>query len=209
MQTQVFDVKGKSLNSLELPETIFGVAPRPRLLHEVVVGILTNRRAGSASTKTRAEVSGGGHKPWKQKHTGRARSGSTRSPLWRHGGIAFGPRPRDWHTNIPEHKRRLAMLMALSLKAAGSQITVLDNLDGLNGKTKNMAKLLKRLDAVYCPALLILDQTNDLSRRAVRNIKNLDMKMFNTLDAYSVMRAKRLIFTVKAIELLSAQNIQN
>ena len=145
MQAQLLNVKGAEVGKVELPDAVFGRRPSPEFLHEYVTVYLANQRRGTANTKTRAEVSGSGKKPWKQKHTGRARAGSFRSPLWRHGGITFGPRAGKVRLSFPRRKAALALSQALSAKYAEGSIVFVENLALEEAKTKAAVQLLKLL----------------------------------------------------------------
>ena len=140
METKLLNIQGKEQGKVNLPEALFGVKPNPTFLHEVITAFLANQRSGTADVKTRAEVSGTGKKPWKQKGTGRARHGSMRSPIWRHGGVAFGPTPHSFRIDLPVAKRRLALAHALSSKYNSDSIIILDNFDIKEAKTKSLIK---------------------------------------------------------------------
>lgn len=147
METQVFNLKGESVGKIALPDSVFAKKPSAELLHEAVTAHLSNQRRGTAHTKTRSEVSGGGHKPWKQKHTGRARQGSNRSPIWRKGGVVFGPRTRSWRLGFPRRKLLEALAQALSARALDGGLRILESVSLDGAKTKQVAGWLKALKA--------------------------------------------------------------
>lgn len=206
MQAQLLDVKGKEVGKIELKDSIFGLKPQRTFLHEFVTVYLANQRSNTANTKSKAEVSGSGRKPWKQKHTGRARAGDTRSPLWRHGGISFGPRyvgPK--RLDMPRQKARLALAQALAARQADGGLVYVDAL-GINGKTKEAAELLA---ALGCEGLkrvtLVLDQPDAKLKQAVRNIPGVAVMLAGDLNAYVVLASRKLVVTKPALEKLAAR----
>ena len=203
MEAKVLNLKGDEGGSVKLPENVFGVKPQPTLLHEVTTAHLSNQRAGSAHTKTRAEVSGGGKKPWKQKGTGRARHGSSRSPIWRHGGVAWGPRNTvNWRQELPAAKKRLGLAQALSARAADGGLRILDSLALDGAKTKQVAALLKAVKAGT--RILIVTEAHDENLvRASRNVEGLKVSLAAHLNAYDVLVCRTLIMTKGAIEKLA------
>jgi large subunit ribosomal protein L4 len=191
----VINAKGDKLESLPLSEGIFGVKPYSRLVHEVVTAYLANERRGTHSTKTRGEVSGGGKKPWKQKHTGNARSGSNRSPLWRHGGIIFGPKPhRGYLQPISGDKRRLALKASLSDYLKQGRLKVVDAFAVSEGKTKKVAGLVKAM-AFPPKTLLIVDKVDAVLEKGARNLAGFSFIRAKDLNAYDVLSADLLVFT--------------
>lgn len=188
MQVSVRNIAGEVVDSIRLNEAIFGVEPHEPAMHQALVRQLSNARLGTAKTKTRGEVSGGGRKPWRQKGTGRARHGSTREPQWRGGGIAFGPRPeRNYKKRMPRKMRHLALRSALSVKAAEGQIVVVDELGVPVGKTREMVALLGRL-AVESSALILLAQRDEAVERSARNlshVKTLRASYLNIRDLFT------------------------
>jgi large subunit ribosomal protein L4 len=208
MEVPVKNQKGDTVDTISLDEAIFNVPMNQTLLHQALVIYQENKRQGTNDTKTRGEVSGGGRKPWIQKHTGRARQGSTRAPQWRHGGIAFGPHPRDYHKTLPRQMRRQAVKCALSEKARRGHLVCLDNLDGMGGKTKSMVDLLDNL-GVTGSILLITQEPEEGVIRAARNLKNIWTLPVNLLNAHELLRRETLIMTVdaarRAEELWSAR----
>ena len=205
MQAELKNVKGESVGQLELQDKIFGTKPSREFLHEFVTIYETNQRQGNAHTKTRSEVSGGGKKPWKQKHTGRARAGSTRSPLWRHGGITFGPRYAGKpHRDLPRQKAKAALAQALAARYADGGIIFVDKIGVTEAKTKNVAAVLKQLGCSG-RVMIVLDQPDQALTRASRNIPGVEISLASDLNAYVVLRAKKLVMTQPAVEKLGAR----
>ena len=184
----------------ELKEEIFGMKTRPHLLHQTVVMQLNNRRAGTAATKSKGFVRGGGKKPWRQKGTGRARAGSIRSPLWVGGGTIFGPQPKDYSFRMPRKARREALLSALSLKHRDGKIIVVDKLELEEAKTKLMVKVLTELKVAS--ALLVIAQPDEKIERSSRNIPALKVLRVEGLNVYDLLRYEHLILTEGALKLL-------
>jgi len=184
----------------QLKDEIFGVKPRSHLLHQVVAMQLNNRRAGTAATKTRGFVRGGGKKPWRQKGTGRARAGSIRSPLWVGGGTIFGPQPRDYSYRLPKQARREALLSALSLKNRDGKIIVLDKLELAEAKTKFMRKILGDLQVKS--ALIVIPQSDEKVERSARNLPGVKVLRAEGLNVYDLLRFEHLILTQRALRLL-------
>ena len=200
-KTTVYDMTGKSVGEMELSEEIFGQEVNASVLHEVVRAYLANQRQGTQSALTRAEVSGGGIKPWRQKGTGRARQGSTRSPQWRHGGVVFAPKPRDYSIRVNRKVKRIAMKSALSGKVQDSELIVLKDLDLQEAKTKEMVKVLDAVKAEK--ALIVLPESNETVERAARNIEGVKTALVGTLNVYEILKHKSLVLTeasVKKIE---------
>jgi large subunit ribosomal protein L4 len=184
----------------QLKEEIFGVKARPHLLHQAVVMQLNNRRAGSAATKSKGFVRGGGKKPWRQKGTGRARAGSARSPLWVGGGTIFGPQPRDYSYRMPRQARKEALLSALSLKNREGKIIVIDRLEMEAAKTKLMAQALAELKV--SSALIVIPQSDEKIERSSRNIPAVKVLRVEGLNVYDLMRYEHLILTQAALKSL-------
>jgi len=199
MEAQLLNSKGSEVGKVELQDAVFGRRPSGEFLHEYVTVYRANQRRGTANTKTRAEVSGSGKKPWKQKHTGRARAGSFRSPLWRHGGITFGPRAGHIHLDFPRRKARIALAQALSAKQAQGAIVYVESLSVEQPKTKAVAALLKSLKCEG-RTMLVLDAPDANLSRAGRNIPKLDFALAGDLNAYTVLRARRMVVTRPALE---------
>jgi large subunit ribosomal protein L4 len=183
-----------------LKEEIFGVKTRPHLLHQTIVMQLANRRAGTAATKSKGFVSGGGKKPWRQKGTGRARAGSIRSPIWVGGGTIFGPQTRDYSYRLPRKARREALLSALSVKNRDGKIIVLDKLELEQPKTKLMVKALAELKVAS--ALIVLAQTDETIERAARNLPKTKVLRVEGLNVYDLVRYEHLILTAEALKVL-------
>ena len=201
METKLLNIQGKEQGKINLPEALFGVKPNPTFLHEVITAFLANQRSGTADVKTRAEVSGTGKKPWKQKGTGRARHGSMRSPIWRHGGVAFGPTPHSFRIDLPVAKKRLALAQALSSKYNSDSIIILDNFDIKEAKTKIVSDVLKTLDAGKKP--LIVSSKDAKLDQASRNIAGLNKMVPSDLNAYAVLNSTKVIITKEALDKMS------
>ena len=188
----VFDMNGKKVSDLALAESVFGIEPNSYAMHLCVVNYLANQRQGTQSTRTRSEVSGGGKKPWKQKGTGRARQGSTRAPQWTHGGIAHGPKPREYGFSINKKVRRLAMKSAFSSKVAAEELVVLDDLKLDAIKTKEVVKVLTALETGK-KVLLVLPENNDVLYRSARNIAGVKVSTVNTLNVYEILNCDTML----------------
>jgi large subunit ribosomal protein L4 len=189
---------GKETGKIKLSDEIFGIEPNKTVLHSAVVNYLANQRQGTQSTLTRAEVKGGGRKPWRQKGTGHARQGSTRSPQWTHGGIALGPKPRSFRFALPKKVRRLAMKSALSAKAASNDLIVLDKLEMEEIKTKTMVSVLNALGADR-KAIVVLPEKNETVIKSARNIPGVKTAMVNTLNVYDILNADKFIVVKDAV----------
>ena len=194
----LYDIKGQNIGDIELSETVFGQPVNTAVMHEVVVAHLANCRQGTQSAKTRSEVSGGGKKPWRQKGTGRARQGSTRSPQWRHGGVVFAPKPRDYTIRVNKKVKRLAMKSALSSKVEGNELIVFDALNIEAPKTKEMVKVLKAVDVEK--ALIVLADKDDAVERASANIQGVKTTLVGTLNVYEILKYEKLILTKASVE---------
>ncbi|OGC50661.1 50S ribosomal protein L4 [candidate division WWE3 bacterium RIFCSPLOWO2_01_FULL_37_15] len=201
MKSQVFDYKGAKIEDITLSDDIFGVKPKADLIANYVRVYLSNNRQGTSSTKTRAEVSGGGKKPWKQKGTGRARVGSTRNPLWRHGGISHGPKPKDWGLMMPKKMKKLATVMALSSKALSDNLIILSEINLKNSKTKEVKNLLDSLK-LSGRTLIVTDMKDDSLLRSISNLKNVDLSFVGTLNAYEILKSKNLVMLKDAVKSL-------
>lgn len=188
----VFDMNGKKVSDLALAESVFGIEPNSYAMHLCVVNYLANQRQGTQSTRTRSEVSGGGKKPWKQKGTGRARQGSTRAPQWTHGGIAHGPKPREYGFSINKKVRRLAMKSAFSSKVAAEELVVLDDLKLDAIRTKEVVKVLTALETGK-KVLLVLPENNDVLYRSARNIAGVKVSTVNTLNVYDILNCDTML----------------
>ena len=194
----LYDIKGQNIGDIALSENVFGQPVNTAVMHEVVVAHLANCRQGTQSAKTRSEVSGGGKKPWRQKGTGRARQGSTRSPQWRHGGVVFAPKPRDYTIRVNKKVKRLAMKSALSSKVEGNELIVFDALNIEAPKTKEMVKVLKAVDVNK--ALIVLADKDDAVERASANIQGVKTTLVGTLNVYEILKYEKLILTKASVE---------
>jgi len=194
----VFDTKGKKVSDLALADEIFGIVPNASAMHLCVVTYLANQRQGTQSTLTRAEVSGGGKKPWRQKGTGRARQGSTRAPQWTHGGISHGPKPRSYRKSVNKKVRRLAMKSAFSSKVAAEELVVLDTLKLDAIKTKEIVKVLSALETGK-KTLLVLPEKDDIIYRSARNIAGVKVSLVSTLNVYDILNCNTLLVLKDAV----------
>ncbi len=193
----LFNREGQKVGDIQLSENVFAVEVNESVLHQVVVAQLANKRQGTQSTKTRAEVSGGGRKPWRQKGTGRARQGSTRAPQWIHGGIVFAPKPRSYRMSIPKSMRRVAMKSALSSKVVENEIVVLENLELDMPKTKEMVKMLNTFEAKK--ALIVVPESNENVYKSARNIQGATVIPVNNLNVYDILKHDKFIITKEAV----------
>ena len=201
-KVDVYNMQGKKVSDVELSEAVFGIEPNENIVHSVLVNYLANQRQGTQSTKTRAEVSGGGRKPWRQKGTGRARQGSIRAPQWIKGGIALGPKPRSYSYRINKKEKQLAIRSLLSTKVLDNELTVVDKLEVEEAKTKVMAKALTDLK-VEGKALIILADRNDNVLRSSRNIEGVKTIELNTINVFDLLNCNKLVLpldTVKKLE---------
>ena len=194
----VLDKTGKKVSDIELKDEIFAIEPNRSAMHLVVVNYLANQRQGTQSTLTRSEVSGGGKKPWKQKGTGRARQGSTRAPQWTHGGIALGPKPRDYGFDVNKKVRRLAMKSALSSKVAADEMIVVDDFSMDAIKTKEMANILSAVKAGK-KTLIVLPEKNDVLYKSARNIEGTNVSLVNTLNVYDILNCNTIVVLKDAV----------
>ena len=194
----VLDKTGKKVSDIELKDEIFAIEPNKSAMHLVVVNYLANQRQGTQSTLTRSEVSGGGKKPWKQKGTGRARQGSTRAPQWTHGGIALGPKPRDYGFDVNKKVRRLAMKSALSSKVAADEMIVVDDFSMDAIKTKEMANILSAVKAGK-KTLIVLPEKNDVLYKSARNIEGTNVSLVNTLNVYDILNCNTIVILKDAV----------
>ncbi|CDE90461.1 50S ribosomal protein L4 [Clostridium sp. CAG:389] len=201
-KVDVYDIKGKKVSDVELAEAIFGIEPNEAIVHSVLVNYLANQRQGTQSTKTRAEVSGGGRKPWRQKGTGRARQGSIRAPQWVKGGIALGPKPRSYKYTVNKKERRLAIKSLLSSKVIENELTVVDKLELAEIKTKTMVKALADLK-VEGKTLIVLPENNKNVLMSARNIEGVKTITLNNINVFDLLKYNNLVLpleTVKKIE---------
>ena len=195
---KVYNMAGEQLREIELSETIFGIEPNGSVLHESVKNYLANQRQGTQSTLTRAEVRGGGRKPWRQKGTGRARTGSTRAPIWTHGGVAFAPKPRDYGYTLNKKVKKLAMRSALSSKAKNGEIIVIDNIDMDSIKTRNFQSFLTALDVTQ-KALIVMPEPRENVIKSARNIPGVKTTIAGILSPYDIMNCKRFVVDEAAL----------
>ena len=197
----VYNIEGKKVKSLDLKEEIFGIEPNEAVVHSVLVNYLANQRQGTQSTKTRAEVRGGGRKPWRQKGTGRARQGSIRAPQWIKGGIALGPKPRSYKYRVNKKERQLAIKSLLSSKVLENNLVVVDKFDFKEIKTKQMATAMKNLKVTE-KAFVVLPASNEVVQKSARNLENVKTGSVNTINVYDLLRYKKLVLTVDTIKKL-------
>ena len=197
----VYDIKGKKVSEVELSEEVFGIEPNEELVQAAVVNYLANQRQGTQSTKTRAEVRGGGRKPWRQKGTGRARQGSIRAPQWIKGGIALGPKPRSYRYTINKKERRIAIKSVLSSKVLENQLTVVDKIAFDEIKTKNMVTALNNLK-VEGKTLIMLPEKNENVQKSARNIEGVKTTLVNTINVYDLLKYNKLVVTLDAVKKL-------
>ena len=198
LKTNVYDMSGKQVGEIELSEAVFGITPNESVVHDVVKNHLANLRQGTQSALTRAEVSGGGRKPWRQKGTGRARQGSTRAPQWTHGGIAFAPKPRDYSYTLNKKTRRLALKSVLSAKASEQDIVVIDSIKMETIKTKDFAAFLNAV-GVTGKALVVTAAPDNNVVKSGRNIPGCEVTFANLINVYDVLNAKKLVVDQAAL----------
>lgn len=194
----VFDMAGNQVSETELNDAVFGITPNEGVMHAMVVNYLANQRQGTQSTLTRTEVSGGGKKPWRQKGTGHARQGSTRAPQWVHGGVALGPKPRDYRYSLNKKVRRLAMKSALSTKVIDNNMIVLDALDLAGYKTKTIVEMLKAL-GVEGKALIVTAENDPKVMKSAANIPGVKTAAVNTLNVYDILNYDKFIVVKNAV----------
>ena len=199
LKTNVLDMSGKVVGEIELSEAVFGITPNAAVVHDVVKNHLANCRQGTQSALTRAEVSGGGRKPWRQKGTGRARQGSTRAPQWTHGGIVFAPKPRDYSYTLNKKSRRLALKSALSVKASELNIVVIDEIKMSAPKTAEFAKFLKAVGA-DCKCLVVTANADQNVVKSGRNIPGCEITFANLINVYDIVNAKKLVVDKAALQ---------
>lgn len=197
-KVSVYDMNGNAVSELELNDAVFGIEPSEYAMHQAVVNFLANQRHGTQSTLTRTEVSGGGRKPWRQKGTGHARQGSTRSPQWRHGGVALGPKPRSYTYTLNKKVKRLALLSALSSKAQENEIVVVDSIKTDEFKTKTIVNMLKALN-VDGKALIVLDTVDQKVIKSAANIPGVKTTQVNTLNVYDILNYNKFVVVKDAV----------
>ncbi len=197
----VIDMKGKKVSDLELAESVFGIEPNEAIVHSVLVNYLANQRQGTQSTKTRAEVRGGGKKPWRQKGTGRARQGSIRAPQWIKGGIALGPKPRSYKYAVNKKERQLAIKSILSSKVLEKELTVVDKLEVREVKTKSMVKALADMK-VEGKTLIVLPEKNNEVYMSSRNIEGVKTILLNNINVFDLLKYTNLVLPVDTVKKL-------
>ena len=191
-------MEGKQVGNIDLSDSIFGIQPNEAVMHQVVLSYLAAQRQGTQSALTRSEVSGGGKKPWRQKGTGRARQGSTRSPQWTPGGVVFAPKPRDYRFTVNKKERRLALKSALSVKAAESEIIVVDKIVTDEYKTKKMVAMLNAVEATK-KTLIVLSEVDDKVIKSANNIPGVKTAQVNTINVYDILNADKLVIAQDAV----------
>ena len=201
MKTNVYDMSGKQVGEVELSEGIFGIEPNVSVMHDVVKNHLANCRQGTQSALTRAEVSGGGRKPWRQKGTGRARQGSTRAPQWTHGGIVFAPKPRSYAYVLNKKVKRLALKSVLSAKAAANEIIVVDGIKLDSIKTKDFRAFLTAVKADG-KSLVVTPAKDEIVIKSARNIPGVQVAMANLINVYDILKAKYLVLDKEALAVI-------
>ena len=197
-KVSVFDMKGKVVAETEISDAVFGITPNEAVMHAAVVNYLANQRQGTQSTLTRTEVRGGGRKPWRQKGTGHARQGSIRAPQWTHGGVALGPKPRDYRFSLNKKVKRLAMKSALSAKAQNSELIVLDSIKMNEFKTKTVVEMLKALN-VDGKALIVMPEVDKMVVKSANNIPGVKTTLVNTLNVYDILNYDKFIVVQDAV----------
>ena len=200
-EVKVFDMAGKQVGEMTLSDAIFGIEPNKSVMHQAVVCYLANQRQGTQSTLTRSEVSGGGRKPWRQKGTGHARQGSIRAPQWRHGGIALGPKPRDYSFTLNKKVKRLAIKSALSSKVLANELVVVDSIKVDGFKTKTIVEMLKALGADK-KTLIVMPQVDQAVVYSARNIPGVKTTLATTLNVYDILNNDKCIIVKDAVAKL-------
>lgn len=208
MEIEIRDINNNIIGKKEVPEIVFNNPASDSIVHSAVVAYMANQRQGTHATKTRAMVAGGGRKPWRQKHTGRARHGSIRSPLWRKGGIVFGPQPRDYYIKLPKQMKDVALFKALTLKHKDNEILFLDKIELLRPKTKDMVEILKNLGIAEHSVLFVLPDKDENILLSARNIPYVGVVRACDINAYYVSVFDRIVFTVSGLdELLKIKGV--
>lgn len=198
-RVQVYSMSGEKVKQMNISNDIFGIEPNEAVMHAAVVNYLANQRQGTQSTLTRTEVRGGGRKPWKQKGTGNARQGSIRAPQWRHGGIALGPKPRDYSYSLNKKVKRLALKSALSTKVQDKDFIVVDKIELENYKTKTIIEMLSALEATK-KALIVLPEVDDKVIKSANNIPGVKTALVNTLNVYDILNYDKFVVVVDAVK---------
>jgi large subunit ribosomal protein L4 len=208
IEIEIRDINNNIVGKKEVPDIVFNNSASESVVHTAVVAYMANQRQGTHCTKTRSEVSGGGKKPWRQKHTGRARHGSIRSPLWRKGGIVFGPKPRDYYIQLPKQMKDTALFKALTMKYRDNEILLLDNLSLNRIKTKDMVEILKNLQLEESSVLIALPEKDEKVLLSARNIPYIGVVRAEDLNAYHVAMFDKVVFTVAGLDkLLSIKGV--
>ena len=200
-KVDVYDIKGKKVSDVELADSVFGIEPNEAVVHSVLVNYLANQRQGTQSTKTRAEVRGGGKKPWRQKGTGRARQGSIRAPHWVGGGVALGPKPRSYNYTVNKKEKRLAIKSMLSSKVLENELVVVESLPLKEIKTKEMARILNNLK-VEGKAVILLPEKDEIVQKSARNIEGVKTLQVGTINVYDLLKHKNLVVTEDTVKKL-------
>ena len=201
MNVKVFNMAGQEVGTMVLADSVFGAEINAAVLHAADRAYQLNQRQGTQSTLTRTEVSGGGRKPWRQKGTGRARQGSTRAPQWTHGGIALGPKPRSYRTDMNKKTKRVALFSALSAKVAEGKLIIVDDITCTEYKTKTMVNMLQAL-GVDNRALVVLDAVNPFAVKSCANIERVETTLATTINVYEIMKADKMVITAAAVKKL-------
>ncbi len=199
-EIEIKDRQNNVVGKMTLPESIFGLEVRTDILHTAVVNYLANQRQGTHATKTRGMVRGGGRKPWRQKHTGRARHGSIRSPIWKGGGVVFGPQPRDYSYKLPKKQKRLALKTALSAKLQDGELTVVDSLSFERPRTKDMVEFLKGLGLDGSSVLIVTEDKDENVYLSARNIPRVDVMRAQDLNTYELLVHQHVVMTKDALK---------
>ena len=197
----VYNIEGKKVSDIELNENVFGIKPNEKIVHIALVNYMANQRQGTANTKTRAEVAGGGRKPWRQKGTGRARQGSIRAPHWVGGGVALGPKPRSYNYTVNKKEKRLAIKSMLSSKVLENELVVVENLPLKEIKTKEMARILNNLK-VEGKAVILLPEKDEIVQKSARNIEGVKTLQVGTINVYDLLKHKNLVVTEDTVKKL-------
>lgn len=198
-KVSVFDMTGSQVSEMEIADSIFAIEPNTAVMHASVVNYLANQRQGTQSTLTRTEVSGGGRKPWRQKGTGHARQGSTRAPQWTHGGIALGPKPRNYRFTVNKKLKRLAMKSALSSKVLSGDMIVLDAIAMNEYKTKDIVKMLKAVGAEGQKALIVMPEVDSKVIKSASNIPGVKTALVNTINVYDILNYDKFVVVKDAV----------
>lgn len=202
IEIEIRDIKNNIVGKKEVPDIIFNNQASESVVHSAVVAYLANQRQGAHATKTRAMVSGGGRKPWRQKHTGRSRHGSIRSPLWRKGGVVFGPQPRDYYIKLPKQMKDTALFKALTMKFRDNEILFLDKLELIRPKTKDIVSILKNLQLQDKSTLFVLADKDENVLLSTKNIPYVDVLRAGDLNAYYISLFDKIVFTVSGLDKL-------